>query len=187
MNVARVPEDMWVCQDFERAWSILSQIEPAMMGANIRDCYWLGKIEVRSTPPSLLKLKRLVNVNSILSGRHKASASPEVRIKLDLTTDEKKVEQLLLSERRSLIRSGKERKSIKLWGSLLYLDNQKYGEVRNNKLEVCEQKQQLLRVLHLFHFLTCPQLRPHWEPQGQIQQVIIPQLYPPRSLTCRNN
>ena len=131
---------MRVRRDFERAGSVLSQIEPAVTEVNIRECYRLGKFKVGNTRPLLLKLSRLVDVTSILSGRHKLSASPKVRIKPDLTPKERKVEQLLLMERRSLITSGKERKSIKLRGSSLYVDNRKYGEVKNNKFEACERQ-----------------------------------------------
>lgn len=131
---------MRVRKDFERAGSVLSQIEPAVTEVSIRECYRLGKFKVGSTRPLLLKLNRLVDVTSILNGRHKLSASPNVRIKPDLTPNERKVEQLLLAERRSLITSGKERRSIKLRGSSLYVDNQKYGEVTNNKFEPCERQ-----------------------------------------------
>ena len=86
----------------------------------------------------LFRLNRLVDVSSILSGRHKLSASPEVRTKPGLTPNERKVEQLLLMECRSLITSGKKHRSIKLRGLSLYVDNQKYGGDRNIKFEACK-------------------------------------------------
>ena len=91
-----------VRQDFERAGSVLSQIQPAVTEVNIRECYHLGKFTVGNTRPLLLKLSRLVDVTSILNGRHKLFANSKVRIKPDLTPNERKVEQLLLMECRSL-------------------------------------------------------------------------------------
>lgn len=170
---------MRVRQDFERAGSVLSQIEPSVTEANIRECYRLGKFKVGITRPLLLKLNRLVDVNSILSGRQKLSTSPKVRIKPDLTPDERKVEQLLLVERRSLIKSGKERRSIKLRGSSLFVDNQKYGEVRNNKFEVCEmqttttQSPTAVRLPDLPQ-ATSPTLRAAWSDTAGNKPPILP-------------
>ena len=93
---------------FERAGSVLFQLELAVMEANIRECYRLENFKVGSTHPLLHKLNILVDVNSVVSGRYILSTSPDVRIKPDLTLDRRKMEQLLLLERKSLTRSGRE-------------------------------------------------------------------------------
>ena len=61
---------MRVQRNFESEGSVLSQIEPAVTEVNIKECYCLGKFKVGNTRLLLLKLTRLVDVTSLLSGRH---------------------------------------------------------------------------------------------------------------------
>ena len=95
----------------------------------------MGKYKDDSSRPLLLKLHRSIDVNIILSGRKSLSSRPDIVIKPDLSPSERKVEQLLLKERRSLINSGVSRGDIKLRGSSLYVKNKKYGSVTNDAFE----------------------------------------------------
>lgn len=79
-------------------------------------------------------------MSSILNGRRKLSSRADITIKPNLSFEERKKEQLLLKERRSLINSSTLRSAIRLHGLSLYVNNIKYGVVRNNKFEVCRVK-----------------------------------------------
>lgn len=122
--------------DLECAGSVLSLIEPTITESSIRECRRLGKFKEGLSRPLLLYLYRSVDVNAVLSGRRKLSTKPHITIKPDLSPEERKVEQLLLKERRTLIQSGAERNTIKIRGSSLYVKNQKYGEVRDDKFVI---------------------------------------------------
>ena len=116
-------------QDLECAGEILSSIDSLVTVNTICDCFRLGKYkENNSRPrPLLVKLSRPSDVQSILMGRKNLASRPGIGIKPDLSADDRKIESLLLKERRSLIVSGVERKNIRISGSTIYVNKQKYG------------------------------------------------------------
>ena len=91
----------------------------------------LGKYNESHTRPILVRLTRACEVQSILSQRYKLSQSPGISIKPDLSQEERAIESLLLKERKALIVSGTERKSIRIRGSTLFVNKVKYGVVRD--------------------------------------------------------
>lgn len=127
-------------EDFEKAGGVLSHINPAISDVSIRDCRRLGKFKDGVARPTLLQLHRSVDVSIILSGRKKLSTRPDIIVKPDLSPSERKVEQLLLKERRFLIESGIQRSDIRIRGSSLYVNNKKLGSVKNNKYEPTEDQ-----------------------------------------------
>ena len=138
-NTTGMQKQQRIRHDLEKAGSILSMIEPAVTEASIRECRRLGKFKNGHSRPLLLELYRTLDVNTILSGRRKLSTRPDIAVKPDLSPHERKVEQLLLKERKKLIQEGTERRAIKLRGSSLYINNRKYGEVKNNTFEMSTQ------------------------------------------------
>ena len=61
--------------------------------------------------------------------RKNLASRPGIGIKPDLSADDKKIESLLLKERRSFIVSGVERKNIRISGSTIYVNKLKHGIV----------------------------------------------------------
>ena len=118
-------------QDLEGTGEILSSIDSLVTVNTICDCFRLGKYkENNSRPrPLLVKLSRPSDVQSILMGRKNLASRPGIGIKPDLSADDRKIESLLLKERTSLIVSGVERKNIRISGSTIYMNKQKYGIV----------------------------------------------------------
>ena len=112
------PRYLRTSQDLECAGEILSSIDSLVTVNTICDCFRLGKYkENHSRPrPLLVKLSRPSDVQSILMGRKNLASRPGIGIKPDLSADDRKIESLLLKERRSLIVSGVERKNIRISG-----------------------------------------------------------------------
>ena len=156
--------------DFEAAGSILSLIEPTFSETCIRECHRLGKFTIGKTSSSFIY--RSIDATTILNGRKKLASRPDIVIKPDMTPDERKIEQLLLREHKLLIQSGTERRVIKLRGSSLYVDDNKYGEVRENRFVVCTkdavseaqiQERAVMKETHLMSLLHSYPL-PHLPP-----------------------
>ena len=83
------------------------------------DCYIQRTVWLRETS----------DVQSILMGRENIVSRPGFGIKPDLSADDRKIESLLLKDRRSLIVSGVERKNNRISVSTIYVNKQKYGIV----------------------------------------------------------
>ena len=99
--------------------------------SSVSDCFRLGKFNDDKTRPILIKLTRSADVVSVLSNRHKLSSFPGIRLKPDLSPEERKRESLLLKERWELINNGISKTTIKIRGNNLYVSSKKYGSVRN--------------------------------------------------------
>lgn len=67
--------------------------------------------------------------------RKNLAVRPDIRIKPDLSAEERKKESLLLMERRSLIDAGVERKDIRMSGNSIYVKKKKYGSIEHGKFE----------------------------------------------------
>ena len=118
-------------KDLESSTATLSLVDSNITDRSIRDCFRLGKYNESHTRPILVRLTRACEVQSILSQRYKLSQSPGISIKPDLSQEERAIESLLLKERKALIVSGTERKSIRIRGSTLFVNKVKYGVVRD--------------------------------------------------------
>ena len=114
---------------------ILSSVDPNVTSNSIRDCFRLGKFNPDRNRPVLVKMIRSHEVASVLSNRKKLATTPGISIKPDLSPEDRKVESLLLKERRSLIHSGVDRKEIKIKGNTLLVNKEKHGHVINSTFE----------------------------------------------------
>ena len=109
--------------------STMSKIDSSINSQSIKDCFRLGKfiVQQKQPRPILVKFIRVTDVSSILSKCRNAFGSP-IRIKPDMSPDERQRESSLLRERWRLIQSGVLRSVIKIRGSHLYVHNKLYGE-----------------------------------------------------------
>lgn len=78
-----------------------------------------------------VKLSRSCDAQIVLSNRKKLSSMPGIAIKPDQTPEVRKIESLLLKERRQLINSGVNRGSIKIPGNVLFVNQQNYCLISN--------------------------------------------------------
>ena len=103
---------------------------------SVKDCSRLGKYdENKSRPrPLLVQLHRANDASQILAKRS-SLASSAVQIFPDLSPAERKTRSLLLAERRTLIASNIDRKSVKICGNYLYVNNLLHASVNNGVLQ----------------------------------------------------
>ena len=85
--------------DLSSVSEVLSNLDPLVSVSSVSDCFRLGKFNDDKTRPILIKLTRSADVVSVLSNRHKLSSFPGIRLKPDLSPEERKRESLLLKER----------------------------------------------------------------------------------------
>ena len=124
------PRHARLTSDFSKTSSLLRGIDPDSQSPPcVRDCRRLGKYNAsRIRPrPVLVTLSSTAEVNNILFNRRNLT-SPEF-IKPDLSPADRKIQSLLLTERRKLLDSGTDRSSIKIRKSSLYLNGKLYGSV----------------------------------------------------------
>ena len=124
-------------EDFCEVNGILQKLDPsAQVKPCMRDCRRLGKYDASKTRPRpvLVTLSSTAEVTSVLAKCR--SLTPPVVIKADLTPAERKVESILLRERRKLIEAGHERRAIKLRKSSLYLSDRLHGTVVNHSYQL---------------------------------------------------
>jgi len=122
-------------QDIKGVLTSFAPINNQLDPSAIKDCFRLGKYNASHTHPRPLMVKflRTIDATHILSNRELLQ-SP-VYVKPDLTQEERKMESLLLRERRVLIDKGISRNRIKLHNSQLLLDNQPHCTVQNFQLQ----------------------------------------------------
>ena len=89
--------------DLEAAGELLSWLDPLVTTSLVVDLVRLGKYSEDRTRPLLVKLTRPNDVHSVLMARKKLAARPGIAIKPDMSAEDRKVESLLLRERRSLL------------------------------------------------------------------------------------
>ena len=101
----------------------------------MKDCFRLGKYkpDAPHSRPVLIKFMRSTEASMALSKI--ASFKAPIRIKPDLTTEERQVEKMLLKERWTLIQLGFDKKRIKLRNKCIFIDNKLYGQYQNS--EIC--------------------------------------------------
>ena len=116
--------------DFKSVSSVVSDIESdSNHSSSIRECRRLGKYVNTKTRPILVTLNSTGDVSNILS--HSRRSKPPVSIRPDLSPNDRKINAILLHERWKLIQSGRNRNSIKVRNSTLYVNNQLFGKVTN--------------------------------------------------------
>lgn len=117
--------------DVEKVTQIVTEGENSISPLSIRDLFRLGKYRDSSKPrPILVKLNRTIDVSLLLS---KAKSLPkEIRIKPDMTREERLIESLLLKERWSLIQNGMERKFIRIRNNKIFVHNKLHGQIVNS-------------------------------------------------------
>lgn len=118
--------------DLASASQILSSVVSSLNANSIRDCFRLGSYKSNQDRPVLAKLMRSSDVQAILANRKNLASMPGISIKPDLPPEVRKIESMLLKERRSLIDSGVERKVIRIRGNTLFVNDIKHGSVMNN-------------------------------------------------------
>lgn len=121
----------------EAATSILSSVDSSITELSIRDCYRLGKYSEERCRPVLATMNRSSEVTSVLANRRQLSHFPDISIKPDLPPEVRKVESILLKQRRDLISSGTEARSIKLRKDTLFVNGRKHGVVINSQFQLC--------------------------------------------------
>ena len=127
------PRDSRTVHDTNAVFETLKMIDDNISEHSIRDCQRLGKYSDTKHRPILAKLSRSCDVLSILSKRAKLADMPGISIKPDMSKEQRKVESVLLYERRKLIQSGIVSKCIRLKGDSLFVNNKKHGSVVNFK------------------------------------------------------
>ena len=85
----------------------------------------------------MVKMNRACDVSMILSQRAKLANTPSISVRQDLSPQERQSKALLLKERWRLLQGGVDRKSIKISGSAIYVNNVKSGQVNNRQYVPC--------------------------------------------------
>ena len=126
-----------VSNDLDRVSCAILKVDSSINPQSFRDCYRLGKYTRNSKRPRpiLAILNRSADVTSVLSKRSSLKGDSIV-IKPDLSPLERSNEKILLNQRWSLIQSGINRKSIKIRGSCLYVNDKIHGQVINSEYQI---------------------------------------------------
>ena len=109
------PRHERISHDTNLACKIIKSICPDMNDYAVCDCSRIGKYSEPRSRPLCVKFARSCDVAAVLSNRYKLSKidHPNVFIKPFMTIAERKVESILLKERRTLIDSEVERNQSK--------------------------------------------------------------------------
>ena len=127
------PRHTRTLEDLSAISGILSKLSNSISEQSIKDCFRLGKFKEGRSRPILVKMLRICDVSSVLAlRRNLSSVAPNISIKPDLSQEARRIERILLKERRELINSGVDKVSIKLRGSVLFKGNKRYGEAIDN-------------------------------------------------------
>lgn len=129
--------------DLNEAISSLSSIMNSITRYSIRDCFRLGKYVPDQRPrPILVKMISAGDVRNLLA--RSGSFCHPLRLKPDLTPEDRKIEGVLLKERWSLIQKGVDKKSIKLRKNNLLVANKLHGSVKMGEFELSTTPQQVV-------------------------------------------
>ena len=120
-------------KDTENVANFFETFCPQISDQSIRDTVRLGKFREEAVRPILVTMARVCDASTLLSNRRSIAPSSKASLKPHMSHEQRKVESILLQERRRLIGSGKERSSIKIKGNRLYLHNLEHGRVENNQ------------------------------------------------------
>ena len=123
--------------DIEAATTILSSLHSSITEYSVIDCIRLGKYSEDRCRPTLVTMNRPNDVSTVLVNRVHLSQTPHISIKPDLSPVERKVESILLKERRNLILSGTPRHHIKIRKDSLFINDREYGRVVDFTFLLC--------------------------------------------------
>ena len=118
--------------DLDKVTTIVTEAESSINPLSIRDLIRLGKYREQSKKPRpiLIRFNRAIDTSLLLS---KASKLPkDIKVKPDMSHEERHIESLLLKERWHLIHKGTDRKTIKIRSNKLFVQNKLFGEVTNS-------------------------------------------------------
>ena len=120
-------------QDLHNVTKIVTEGDNTINPLSIRDLLRLGKYREQANKPRpiLLRLTRTIDVSILLSKAAK-SLPKGIRIKPDMTREERHIESLLLKERWSLIQSGLDRRAIRIRSDKIFVNNKLHGQVVNS-------------------------------------------------------
>ena len=124
-------------EDIKAVSSVLVSAHPSITEHSFRDCFRLGKYSTDRCRPLLVTLSRSSDVFTILGNRRSLADHPGISVKPDLSPDDRRIESLLLKQRRVLISSGTNSKDIRLHGNSLSIKGKKYGSVVNFDFQLC--------------------------------------------------
>ena len=93
------------------------------------DCLRIGRYSGERTRPLVVKFTRSCDVATVFANLHKIpkSESPNISVKPFMSKAERNQESTLLKERRALIESGVDRKTIKIRGNSIVINKIKVG------------------------------------------------------------
>ena len=123
------PRHIRITKDTELACKAIKSIYPDMSDFAVCDCLRIGRYSGERTRPLVVKFTRLCDVATVFANRYKIpkSESPNISIKPFMSKAERKQESTLLKERRALIESGVDRKTIKIRGNSIFINKIKVG------------------------------------------------------------
>lgn len=119
--------------DLKHLLDIMHTFDSSITAASFKDFYRLGKFDKHHTRPRHLLIKFLWSFDATLVLSNRKSLTSGISIKLDLTLQELKIENVLLKERRKLTDSSTEQKFIRIHGNSLYLNNKLHGIVQDSE------------------------------------------------------
>jgi len=100
-----------------------------------KDFFCLGKYKPDAQCPRPILVKFLRSADASLALSNGSSFKASIRIKPDLTPEERKIENYLLKECWSLIQLGFERKRIKLRNKNIFINSKPYGQYLNSEFQ----------------------------------------------------
>ena len=123
-------------KEHENVCRTLTSIDPSISQTAIRDCFRLGKCNPDKNRPLMVKFVRSHDATLVLSKRKNLVSQPGISLKPDLPPAQRKVESLLLKERRSLINSGVAKNDIRIKGNYLLVKQSKHASVVGDTLQL---------------------------------------------------
>ena len=123
------PRHIRITKDTELACKAIKSICPDMSDFAVCDCLRIGRYSEERTRPLVVKFTRSCDVATVFANRYKIpkSESPNISIKPFMSRAERNQESTLLKERRALIESGVDRKTIKIRGNSIFINKIKVG------------------------------------------------------------
>ena len=121
--------------DIKAFTSILSSVRSSISEFSVRDCIRLGKFSENHCRPILVIMSRSNDVLAILGKKRQLSQHPHISIKPDLVPKVRKIESILLKQRRELITSGNDPRVIKIRKHTLLCNGREYGVVVNSTFQ----------------------------------------------------
>lgn len=121
-------------KDLDATTALFNKIDADISRASIQECFRLGRFKGNSSRPRPILAK--LNSTDVISLLAYRGEFPEgVKIKPDLSPQERLCESLLLKERWKLIQGGTDRKQIKIRKTRLIVSDKVHAEVVDNELQ----------------------------------------------------